>query len=198
MTNDTFSDLIDYPYEERHIEYKPSWKWDGVYKSELTKRIISMSNLRDGGWVILGKPEQADRTCKAEGMSQENYDSFDQDNVKAYVYSHVEPPINLAVHKKDKDGKLFVGIKVQGFGSVPTICTKNEGTVLKKGMIYVRSKGKPETVPIQNYSEMKEIIDIAIENGIREHIQKTQRAGLKLELATEEESQYDEELKEIK
>jgi len=197
MTLDTFSEIIDYPFEERHIEFKPDIKWEGNWKSELTKRIISMSNLRDGGWIVIGKPEQPDRTCKAEGMSQENYDSFDPDNVKAFVYSHAEPPINLTVHRTEKNGKLFVGIQVQGFDSVPTICKKNERNTLREGLIYVRSKGKPETVPIQNYSEMKEIIEIAVEKGMRNFIQKSKRAGLKFELQ-EGINQYEEELRDIK
>ena len=181
MSTDVFSEMIDYPNEERHIEFKEDIKWDGDIKSKLTKHIMAMANLRDGGWIIIGKEEQNDRTFKAVGVTQENYDSFDPDHVKAFVYSHAEPPIKLNIHKKEHEGKLFVGIQVKGFDTTPIICRKTEGSILQEGRMYVRSKGKPESVPIQNYSEMKEITDIAIDNGLSNLLARLKFLGIHFE-----------------
>jgi predicted HTH transcriptional regulator len=199
MSTDVFSEMIEYPVEERHIEFKNDVKWEGETKIKLTKHVLAMANLRDGGWIIIGKEEQNDRTFVNVGMLEENYNSFDPDNVKAFVYSHADPPVRLIVHKKEHDGKRFVGIEVKGFDTVPVICKKTESDLLLEGKIYVRSKGKPESVLVQNYAEMKEIIDIAIDNGLSNLLGRLKFLGIHFEAvhATDKEK-FDEEIADLK
>ena len=47
--------LINWPREERNLEFKCSMSWaDASTKAKLTKSVLAMANLRDGGHVVLG------------------------------------------------------------------------------------------------------------------------------------------------
>ncbi len=171
-------DLIKYPNEERYLELKGSVSWDGEIRAKITKSIMALANLKDGGWIIIGKEEQPDRSFLTVGMTQEDFDSFDPDIMKAFVYGRAEPPVNFRVHKKKYEEKSFVLIQVMEFDEIPIICKKSYGNIIHNGKIYVRSKGKPESIPIPSQSEMREIIENAIDKGVRKFLQRMQRAGI--------------------
>ena len=199
MSRDVFSEIINYPNEERHIEFKSNIKWDGETKSKLTKHIMAMANLRDGGWIIIGKEEQANRTFRLVGLTRENFDSFDSDHIKAFVYSHAEPPIRLIVRKKEENKKLFVGVEIKGFDTTPIICKKTEGSILQEGRMYVRSKGKPESITVQNYTEMNEIIDIAIDKGLTNLLGRLKFLGIHFQSPRAlNKEKFDQEIEELK
>ena len=101
MPDDNFDDLILYPNEERHIEFKENSPWENESKIRITKTIIALSNLRSGGWIIFGKKMKKD-LYENVGLSQSTFDTFNSDNIKSYVYSHAQPPIELEVLKKKK------------------------------------------------------------------------------------------------
>ncbi len=171
-------DLIEYPSEERYLEFKGPVSWNGDIKVKITKSIMAMANLKDGGWIVVGKEEQPDRTFKLVGMSQQEFDSFDPDCVKAFVYGYAEPPVNFVVIKKEVNGKKFVLIKVAEFTELPVICKKSCGEIIHSGKIYVRSKGKPESIPVPSDAEMREIIEIAVDKGITGFVERLQRTGI--------------------
>jgi hypothetical protein len=57
----------------------------------------------------------------------------------------------------------------------------------------MRSLRLPSTVSVPTQSEMREIMDMATEKGIKKYIKQSKRAGLTLGLA-EEVEEYDNEL----
>lgn len=91
MSEQEIEDLIKYPNEERHLEFKGTIYWDGDIRAKITKSIMALANLKDGGWIVIGKEEQDTMSFIESGMTQRDYDSFDPDCVKAYVYERVEP-----------------------------------------------------------------------------------------------------------
>jgi predicted HTH transcriptional regulator len=125
MSEAEIEDIIKYPNEERHIEFKGTIFWDGEIRAKITKSIMALANLRDGGWIVVGKEEQPDRSFKITGMTQQDYDSFDPDCVKAYVYERVEPPISFQIIKKEYNNEKFVIIRVRGFDEIPIMCKKS-------------------------------------------------------------------------
>jgi predicted HTH transcriptional regulator len=131
-----------------------------------------MSNLRYGGWIILGKKEKADKSYENVGVPQSTYDGYVSDDVRAYVYSHAQLPIELEVFKKEVDGKKYIGLNIRGLGKTPHIFSKQEVRILQKGIIYVRSQGKPESTEVQSYIGMKEIIDACIDNSLASFISR--------------------------
>jgi len=175
---------IKYPNEERHLEFKGSIRWDGDIRAKITKSIMAFANLKDGGWIVVGKREKEDRTFEITGMSQDDYDSFDSDDIKSFVYARTEPSVDFSVHKKEYERKKFVLIEVKEFENIPIICKRGFGDIIHSGKIYVRSKGKPESIPVPSSDEMREIIDIAIDKGVEKYIRRAGRVGLVTRLPT--------------
>ena len=178
MAEQELEDLIRYPNEERHLEFKGTIYWDGDIRAKITKSIMALANLKDGGWIIIGKEEQPDRSFKDTGMEQRDFDSFDSDCVKAYVYERTEPPVNFQIIKKIYDNKKFILIKVKEFDQLPIMCKKSYEPIIYAGNIYVRSKGKPESIRVPRDDEMREIIQNAIDKGITSFVQRLQRTGI--------------------
>lgn len=184
--------FIKYPNEERHLEFKDNVKWDGDFRAKIAKSIMALANLKDGGWIVLGKHEKTDHTFELVGLTDDNCDSYDPDEIKAYVYARTDPPVNFVVHKKEHDGKKYVLIQVEEFEKMPIICKKSCGEIIHNGTIYVRSKGKPESIPVPTNAEMREIIDIAIDKGLKDYLKRMKRIGITL-TPPEVEKQDDEE-----
>lgn len=178
MSESEIENMIKYPNEERYLEFKRSIRWDGDIRAKIAKSIMALANLRDGGWIVIGKEEQADRSFTLAGMKQEDYDSFDSDYVKDWVYERTSPPVVFEIIKKEYDNKKFVLIRVKEFDEMPIICRKDYDDILHAGEIYVRSKRKPESITMSGDAEMREIIEIAIDKGVRKFIQRLQRTGI--------------------
>jgi hypothetical protein len=93
-----------------------------------------------------------------------------------------------------------VGIKVSGLGEIPHICSKQEDKLLEIGKIYVRSMGKPESTEVCNYIEMKEILDICLENSVSNYITRLSRIGIldTLKITLSDKEKYDNEVEDLK
>ncbi len=59
-------------------------------------------------------------------------------------------------------------------------CLPGFGIILREGARYVRRRGKPETSEIPTQSEMRELLDLAIEKGVRRFIARARAVGLVL------------------
>jgi len=172
-------DLINYPNEERHLEFKRSMSWEeNRFKATITKSILGMANIRDGGWIVIGKEEQSDGTFIAIGMDQSDFDSFNSDAVRDFVKDYADPYVNLSVHKVDHAQKKFVIIRIEEFDTIPVICKRDWGNILHRGKMYTRSRGKPETIEVPGQTEMREIINMAVEKEIRRFYERLSRIGL--------------------
>jgi predicted HTH transcriptional regulator len=192
MSESEIETLIKYPNEERYLEFKRSIRWEGDSRAKITKSIMALANLRDGGWIIIGKEEQTNRSFRSVGVLQSDYDSFDPDDVKAFVYGQTQPPAIFEVIKKEYDNKKFILIKVKEFDDIPIICKKGYDDILHAGKLYVRSKGKPESIAMPSDAEMREVIEIAIDKGVSKFVQRLQRTGIwapKEELATSDDEE---------
>jgi predicted HTH transcriptional regulator len=178
MSESEIETLIKYPNEERYLEFKRSIRWDGDIRAKIAKSIMALANLRDGGWIVIGKEEQIDNSFKSVGMTPQDYDSFDSDNVKAYVYERAQPPVSFEVIKKEYEDKKFILIKVKEFDDAPIICKKSYDDILHAGNIYVRSMSKPESIAVPSDAEMREIIEIAVDKGVSKFVKRAQRTGI--------------------
>ena len=58
---DALVDIILHGREERNIEYKESVPWgDADIKAKLTRAALAMSNIRDGGYIVIGVEQAGD------------------------------------------------------------------------------------------------------------------------------------------
>jgi len=186
--------LLEYGRESRNIEFKRSYNWNNrKHKAKIVKTIMAMSNIRDGGYLIFGVDENNGQYTPV-GMPQNEYDLINSDNVLAFVNSFADPYVEIDIYKGEYQNKLFVVIEVKEFREYPVVCKKNWEYGLYQGVIYTRARRMPETVPVPSQSEMREIINIAVEKGIREFYRKLSVAGICVQTQSSDRQIFDNEL----
>jgi predicted HTH transcriptional regulator len=198
-------DLILHGSEERYLEYKRSVSWDDQdTKAKITKCILGMANLRGGGYIVLGV-EQRDGNSVPVGMQPDHARSFSHDKVVPQVNAHAKTSAEIEIKPVPYEGNEFVIIQVREFADVPIICKKdawvsnNKKQILSEGKIYTRSRRMHETVEVSDPDEMREIVDLAVDKGIRHFAERMARTGI-LSLVTEpsDAERFDQELGELK
>lgn len=156
--------------ETRGLEFKESMDWGEIDdRLELVRTFMAMSNLPDGGAVVIGVRENADGTYTTVGMLQAHYDSFDPDDVAAQTARYADPPVDMRTVKGLHEDRRFTVIEIEPSTEVPTICRQAHGSgsgVLREGAVYVRPAGTPRTEEVHTYRDMRAIIDQAVERRI--------------------------------
>jgi predicted HTH transcriptional regulator len=190
--------LVSNGREERSLEYKRSMKWtEPITKAKVVKSTLAMANLRDGGTLLFGVEEQND-TYLSTGMSRDDYDSFNQDEVSVEVNNFADPFVELVVVKQEIEGRLFVGIRVREFQELPVICRRDGPERLRVGALYVRPRRKHETVEVPSQVEMREILDLALEKKVRLLYHQVERMGAALTFPKDRDVEaFDEQLGEL-
>ena len=142
-------ELLEYIYhgkEERNLEYKQSMPWGKKKtKEKITKAVLAMSNLKEGGTIILGVKENSDGSFDAVGMETGDIKGYRQDLVASFVNKYADPFVEITVNKVPDEGKKFVVIQVSPFRELPVICKKGSDA-LKQGNIYIRNRRMNETL----------------------------------------------------
>jgi hypothetical protein len=189
---------ISHGHEERNLEYKQSMSWnDADSRGNLIKRIMSMANIRDGGVVVVGMREDGD-IYTPEGVQDDHLSTFRGDNISTDVNEYASPFVELSVDNVLYETKPFVVIQVREFAEMPVVCRKTGPAGLREGALYTRSHRKPETVEVSSEPEMREILELAVDKGIRKLFTRLERVGLHVPLITpaEAEAKHLEQFKE--
>ena len=166
MFSEELTALILHGREERNLEYKSSLNWsDANTRAKMAKAAMGMSNIPDGGVIVIG----VEPAGSAAGMSPEDFNSFDQDIVQEFVNEYADPYVELSVtgdHLEEYGD--FVVIQVRQFSELPVVCKKTGAENLRRGAIYTRSRHKHETAEVGSQTEMREILEQAVDSHIRE------------------------------
>jgi hypothetical protein len=179
LEKELHSYIYEYENETHHLEYKESVNWkDTNKKEEIIQTIMAMSNIRDGGVIVVGVKEvitEQGKKYERKGMLDEHFYSFDEDRVRETVRQYAEPFVILNLTKKIYDRFKFVIITVKEFDEMPVICRKSgKSDNLQVGQIYIRPKsGSVSTRKVQTYSEMKELVELAVMKQVRKYMQIT-------------------------
>ena len=197
IEKELYAYIFEYENETPYLEYKESVCWEEKNKrEEIIQTILGMSNIRDGGVIVIGVKEvntTAGKRYVREGMLEDHYESFNEDRMRDAVRNYAEPFATFDIVKKVCNNKKFVVVAVKEFDEVPVICKKT-GTSnnLKEGQIYIRPKsGVVSTRKIQTYPEMKEIIELAAFKQIRKY---QQVIATTVNIRKRSKQQYDEQL----
>lgn len=169
--------------EERYLEYKRSMIWTGnvTTKVKITKAMMAMANLRNGGVVVVGMQETTRGVWLPEGMTAQQISSFTQDDVAQWVNDYATPAIQFSIQPFALNDNEFIVIQVQEFDTSPVICRKQriaDGETLEVGAIYYRSNRKIESAPISSDEDSRELIGLAVDKGISRHVSRLHRLGL--------------------
>ncbi len=186
--------LINLGREDRSLEFKESCPWDDL-KDKIAKTALGMANIRDGGTIIIGVSQRSG-SLVPQGMPRRDIDTYDVDDVQAYVNRFADPYVRLEMYTVPRNGQRFIVIVVHEFDEVPVVCRRN-GVGLRQGAVYTRAYRMPETCEVPSQTEMREIIDMATDKGVRRFLERSRRAGLSTGGPAErtDTEKFDEELK---
>ncbi len=177
MNASEFAKIVEIAKEGRHIEFKCSMSWaDASFRAKLIKSVLAFSNVRDGGRIIIGV-DQHDDTFDFVGVSADDLGTYDEDTITANVAEYADPYVRLALERVRYDDNDYIVIRVMEFEDVPVICRKDGLSNLRRGAIYTRTHRMPESAEVPSQTELREILDIAVEKKIREYHERQARVG---------------------
>lgn len=187
--------LINYPNEERWLEFKHSTPWSNRrFRAKIVKTILGLSNVRNGGWIIIGK----DNDGTPSGMSQVDFDSYNQDDMKTIVDNYADPLARFDLLPFTNGGLRFLIIKVYEFDEIPVVCKKEYSAIMRKGALYTRSTGKPETIEVPSQTEMREILKMAKTKAVRLWFEEMAEVGAPIPPVGDSDDRYKEEISDLR
>lgn len=174
MTTAELESKLSGQAETQNIEFKAAYKWDVNF---LAKDILALSNVRDGGYIIIGVE---DKTFQRIGVDEEVKKSYNRDIMLDQMSKFAIPSVDFYVlYPKDKDGLTYVIIHVLEFKEMPVVCRKGtpqSGT--QSYLIYYRnSNRRPESAPVSNHRDLEDIIERATVKKMK----KLKQLGLDVE-----------------
>jgi predicted HTH transcriptional regulator len=187
MDEETYRSIVFANHEDRNREFKASFPWDrasqGDTMAKVVRTILAMGNLRDGGHIVIGVKQVSDGSDLNEftpdGVQEDHLRTYSQDVVSDWVKDYADPAAPFSLDIKLVEANKFVIISVEGFQDYPVICKRSYGdNILSEGSIYYRPKsGRPRSERISSYTDMRELMDIATERGVRRYFEMQKRIG---------------------
>ncbi len=206
LTDEQFAELVTLRYEPRGLEFKGARRrTDRLFFARVTRAALGMANLRDGGRIIIGVDEQ-EGVLNPAGLSAGDLATWRYDDVAAGFAAYADPALDFDLHVHEYQGRRFVVLEIHEFDELPVLCKltyqeppPSHQVILRDGACYVRSRRKPETSEIPTQAEMRELLDLAIEKGVRRFIARARAVGLELpgRPAPSDQDQFDQQLQEV-
>jgi hypothetical protein len=188
-------DLLRGGREMRGFEIKgPGDRGDSRFFAKVARAALSLGNLRDGGYGVIGI-EDANPASLGPGLDEAQASSWaNSDEVARKLAVYADPPLDFELEVITlSSGNRVAAFRVHEFADLPHLCAKGYDDVLREGALYVRSRKLPETVEVASSVAMRDILDLAIEKGVRRFVQTATRAGLELRGGPTDDDQYEAE-----
>lgn len=184
-TDQEFAETLARGYETQGIEFKGSRpRTDKLFFAKVARAVMGMANRRDGGRVIIGIDDEG-APPTAVGLCPEDLETWRYDDVAAALSEYADPNVSFDLECLHYQGNAFVILHVHQFSDVPILCSKDypsptpgKPPICRRGACYVRSTQKPETSEIPSQEEMRELLDLATDIGVRKFISRLHRVGL--------------------
>lgn len=181
MDTQVFSEIIALGREQRGVEFKRGGlRKDKHLLTKVARAVIGMANRRDGGRVIVGVDEDENGVPVPQGLTAEDLSTWAYDDVANSLAEYVDPSVSFDLEVVEYEDKQFVVLTVHEFEDIPVLCKKDYPDVLRAGACYVRPRRKPETVEIPSQADMRDLLDLAVEKGVRTFVARARAAGLSL------------------
>ena len=178
MTDEEFAQIMSLAHEIRGVEFKgPGSLSEGRLFAQVVKAMLGMANRRDGGRVVIGVQDLGS-VLNPIGLDEAQLATWNYDHVSDRVAVYADPGVVFDLEIKEYNGRSYVVVQVEEFADVPVLCKRAYGDVLRDGACYVRPRRKPETTEIPTYADMRDLLDLATEKGVRRLLAQAQRAGL--------------------
>ncbi len=159
MKTEELEEKLEGGAETPNIDFKSACSWNDL---TFAKDILAMSNIQDGGYIIIGVKELQNNSFEREGVNEIQKNSYKIDDMRDSMTKYADPHVNFNVYfPNDKTGKQYIVIRVNEFSELPVICRK-DSTDTKAGVIYYRNKNRRiESAPVSNSYDMRDIIKLA-------------------------------------
>ena len=180
MTDEEFASILTLQYEQHGIEFKGALaRTEKPFLAKVVRAVLGMSNRRDGGLIVIGV-EETGAGLNAVGLSADVLATWTYDLVAEALSNFADPNIVFDLEIRTNHGRSFVVLLVHEFEDIPVICKQDYPDVLRKGGLYVRARRKPETSEIPSQTEMRELMELAVEKRLRQYLATVARAGVNL------------------
>lgn len=175
-----FSELIARGREQRGVEFKGpgSRKSDKHLVAKIVRACLSMANNRDGGIVIVGVDEDSNDVLALTGLTENQLKTWKHDELADTLATYADPSISFEVTQLSYQGRSFVAIEVEEFEDIPVLCKRDYPDVLRSGACYVRTRRKPETAEVPTQEDMRDLLELAVEKGVRRFMTIAHSAGV--------------------
>jgi predicted HTH transcriptional regulator len=201
MNQEEYRQIIYAGSEERNREYKQSFPWvrssHGRSMAKVAKSILAMSNLSDGGHIVIGVQEVSEMEGRYElvGVQSEHLETYSSDTIADFVRSYADPYAKLDSSVVSFEGLDFVVISVSSFDETPVICKRSYANILSEGVIYIRSRsGRPRSEPVTLYADMRKLMDLAVDRGVQSFLRRQSRIGA---YETDDTEEFDKQLEDF-
>lgn len=158
-------ELVRLGNENRNLDYKGAFSWQGASndeKCEIVKDVLAFSNTRDGGMILIGVN---DKTGVFEGLTEEQFASFDQTKFNSFVHKYTDPRHTSNVHRVVVDQQRVVAIDIPEFADVPTLCARDANSsvsqnrlILRRAALYMRTD-RATSEMIDDADAMRELLN---------------------------------------
>ena len=176
---DRVQGMLDLLQEARAVDFKRAAVWDQL-KHGIPKDILAMSNLRDGGIIVVGI-EEGDKEWKCTGMTEEQLNTYNPDDMIDHVNKYASPPVTFDVVKHtDMESLTYLVMQAHEFEEKPVVCKRN-GDELREGAFYIRPLGKAASREVQTADDMHDVLELAVEKRTRNFLRQIERVGFDLE-----------------
>lgn len=175
--------LLEGAVETPQLDFKESCPWE---VRSFAKDILAMSNIADGGRLVIGVEEKPKGIFARVGITTADKKTYQVDIMKDQLAKYADPFVELSVSfPKDSKGLEFCVIRVDPFKEVPVICKiPDQAHGLFAGGIYYRNRNKKvESALVSNFYDMRDIV----ERAMLKMRYRARQIGYPLPVATEHE-----------
>ncbi len=178
MTDEEFAAILEFGQETVGIEFKgPGPLSNRRLAAQIVKAMLGMANTRAGGAVIIGV--EADRNAfNPVGLADDDLDTWVYDDLADRTAVYADPSVTFELEVKEYNGDSYIVITVEEFSDIPVLCKRDYPDVFRAGACYVRTRRKPETTEIPTQTEMRDLLNLAIDKGVIQYIARAERLGL--------------------
>ncbi|MDP8206531.1 MAG: ATP-binding protein [Candidatus Electryonea clarkiae] len=195
MTDGEFLELVHIGKETRALEFKRSTPWkDSVFKAKIVKTMLAISNIRDGGNIVIGVEQNDDDSFSFTGMTETDLDQWKYDDISSHVSEFADPFVKFSMDRIIYDEKTFIVLTIFEFIEIPVLCKRDGESNLRRGAIYTRTHRLPESAEIPSQTELREILELAIEKRLRSFVRTASHAGIPLSKEQSDAERFDEQL----